>query len=224
MSTLQPVPNFIQAGPAPVVSNTKHKRQSKASRASQGQTQQNIDMSNLHSQTFLAMNNAQLPAQDINNTHQTWDIHNQVGQQNGLVYTQQPAMSHEVFSRGNIQGHTTQTGGPQNIPQQIAMATVESKDDSSSSSDDDDDGDLNQLGAQHIQIVNYSGMPAEGIKLRHFQYAEPISTSISVQISHKLKKKIWRNQFIDIALLLPRTSYLDQNNTNFQLQLSPKTK
>ena len=43
-----------------------------------------------------------------------------------------------------------------------------------------------------------------------------------MQIPHKLKKKIWRNQFIDLALLLPRTSYLFQTSTNFQLQLCSK--
>ena len=69
-----------------------------------------------------------------------------------------------------------------------------------------------------------NSMPAEGINLNalNFQYAEPISTAISLQIPHKIKKKIWRNQFIDLALLLPRTSILSDNNTNFLLQLSSK--
>ena len=66
-------------------------------------------------------------------------------------------------------------------------------------SSSDDDGVLNQIGTQHVQMI-YT-MPTESINLNlmHFQYAKPISTAISCQIPNKIKKRIWRNQFIDLA-------------------------
>lgn len=108
------------------------------------------------------------------------------------------------------------------IPTQGAQQILSDSDDSSDepgSSDEDDS--LNQLGSHHVHLLN--SMPAEGINLNtmQFQFAEPISTAISLQIPHKIKKKIWRNQFIDLAILLPRT-YMSNNNTNFHLQLSSK--
>ena len=68
-----------------------------------------------------------------------------------------------------------------------------------------------------------NALPNEGINLNTsmFQYAEPISTAISQQLPHKIKKKIWKNQFIDLATLLPLT-YANNTNTNFHLQLSSK--
>ena len=58
-------------------------------------------------------------------------------------------------------------------------------------------------------------MSAEGINLNNpgFQYEEPISTSISSQISEKIKKKIWHNHFIDLVVLLPNT-YTSNTNSN----------
>ena len=105
---------------------------------------------------------------------------------------------------------------PQQYVQQLQPDV--SSDETSSS---DDDGVLNQIGTQHVQMINT--MPTEGISLNsmHFQYAEPISTAISCQIPNKIKKRIWRNQFIDLAVLLPRT-YASNNSPNFQLQLSSK--
>ena len=66
-------------------------------------------------------------------------------------------------------------------------------------SSSDDNGVLNQIGTLHVQMINT--MPTEGINLNsmHFQCAEPISTAISCQIPNKIKKRIWQNQFIDLA-------------------------
>ena len=107
---------------------------------------------------------------------------------------------------------------PMQGAQQIQLDADDSSDESASSDEDDS---LNQLGSNHVQLLK--SMPAEGMNLNtmQFQFAEPISTAISLQIPHKIKKKIWRNQFIDLAILLPRT-HLSNNNTNFQLQLSSK--
>ena len=76
------------------------------------------------------------------------------------------------------------------------LSPDDSSDETSSS---DDDGVLNQIGTQHVQMINT--MPTEGINLNsmHFQYDEPISTAISCQIPNKIKKRIWGNQFIDLA-------------------------
>ena len=104
----------------------------------------------------------------------------------------------------------------QQILQDSSSEGEESEEESSSS-----DEDINDLGSQHIQLMN--ALPNEGINLNTsmFQYAEPISTAISQQLPHKIKKKIWKNQFIDLATLLPRT-YANNTNTNFHLQLSSK--
>ena len=91
------------------------------------------------------------------------------------------------------------------------------------SASEDEDTVLNTLGANHVQALN--NLSAEGINPINpgFRYEEPISTSISSQIPHKIKKKIWRNQFIDLAVLLPNT-YSSNTNSNFHLEESPNSK
>ena len=153
----------------------------------------------------------------------------------GFAYPQAPIQALSVNQRLEPQPHNStqpptkyQNGHSRRLVQQAPcthehhqapMGPVEDSDASSSSEEEDE---LNNLGSRHINMI-YS-MPAEGINLNalNFQYAEPISTAISLQIPRKIKKKIWRNQFIDLALLLPRTSISSDNNTNFQLQLSSK--
>ena len=92
------------------------------------------------------------------------------------------------------------------------MGSVEDIDDLSSSEEDDE---LNHFGSRHTNMIN--SMPAEGINLNalNFHYDEPISTAISLHIPHKVKKKIWSNPFIDLALLLPRTSFLFDKTLTF---------
>ena len=91
------------------------------------------------------------------------------------------------------------------------------------SASEDEETVLNTLGANHVQALN--NLSAEGINPINpsFRYEEPISTSISSQIPHKIKKKIWLNQFIDLAVLLPN-SYTANANSNFHLEMSPNSK
>ena len=62
------------------------------------------------------------------------------------------------------------------------------------------------------------------------QYAEHISIPISSQISSKIKKQIWKNNFIDLGVLLPqmasqeRQSFLLEIGTNSDFNLLPKSK
>ena len=72
--------------------------------------------------------------------------------------------------------------------QSLLSDSTDSSDDPSAS--EDEDTVLTNLGANHVHAQNT--MSAEGINLNNpgFQYEEPISTSISSQISQKIKKKI----------------------------------
>ena len=58
-----------------------------------------------------------------------------------------------------------------------------------SSDDSNEDDSLMQLRSNHVHLLN--SMPDEGINLntKQFQFAEPISTAISLQIPHKIKRK-----------------------------------
>ena len=164
---MQTVPNLIQPVSAPVVSQiTKSKRQLRASSPNLAHIQQNMDMNIPHVQPVIGRNNAQQPVKVTNSKHvpaqQAWDIHNQMGQHNGYMYPQPPVRANEIYNTGNVQLPTTQTPWPQHVPQQTTTELEESTDDSSS----DDDEDLNQLGSRHIQIINSTGMPAEGINLK----------------------------------------------------------
>ena len=102
--------------------------------------------------------------------------------------------------------------------QKLLSDSIDSSDDPSAS--EDEDTVLTNLGAYHVHALNT--MSAEGINLNNpgFQYEEQILMSISSQISQKIKKKIWRNQFIDLAVLLPNT-YTSNTNSNFHLEMSP---
>ena len=143
-NAMQTVPNLIQPGSAPVISQkTKPKRQLRASSRNLTHIQQNVDTSNLHIQPITDRNNAQRPVHVMNS-----------------MYPQQPVKANEVDNTGNVQFPTTQTSWPQHILQQTTTELEVSTDDSSSSDDDDD---LNQLGSRHIQIINSTGMPAESI-------------------------------------------------------------
>ena len=55
------------------------------------------------------------------------------------------------------------------------------------------------------------------------QYMEPISTAISMQISKKIKKKIWCNQIFDIPILLLGNYSENMNNNNFSLHVKDKS-
>lgn len=62
-------------------------------------------------------------------------------------------------------------------------------------------------------------MPSQDINFDRFsfEYAEPISTPISVLIPFKVKKKIWKNKFVDLGRLLPKTGL--QQKQHFTLEL-----
>ena len=132
----------------------------------------------------------------------------------------------------NMAGNIGNVGPPMvyqhtHVPLHVPTDQIEqqstSSEDQDSSSDDDSESDINMLGTTHAyQLCN---MPIEGttiINQPQMQFMEPISAAISMQIPNKIKKKIWRNQFFDIAVLLPRT-YSENSNTNFSLQLSDKS-
>ena len=76
----------------------------------------------------------------------------------------------------------------------------------SSESTSDSEKHLDHVGNSFAQSLvgnrPFSGM---GVSTLHvpMQYAEPISTPISSQISSKIKKQIWKNNFIDLGVLLP---------------------
>ena len=148
---------------------------------------------------------AQVLTQQIRDSNNTFAQH-QGAQTN--TYQQMPV----------IIGNSFPTQAAQQMVQQQISDSEDSSDETSLSDDDDA---LNQIGSQHVQFLN--NMPTEGINLNamQFQYAEPIFTAIAFQVPHKIKKFFLRNQFIDLAILLSRT-YSSNNNTNFQLQLSPK--
>ena len=99
--------------------------------------------------------------------------------------------------------------------QQDDTSTTDSEDTDTSASSDEED--LNRLGAKYVQKNFNTTIP--GINVGHYaHYAEPISSPISLQIPKKLKKKIWKNQFIDLATLLPRVNSSNiANNFSFQV-------
>ena len=68
-------------------------------------------------------------------------------------------------------------------------------------------------------------MPFQGIIIgpTQPQYVEPISTAIPQQVPNKIKKKIGKNQYIDLGSLLPRKTFTTPSNTNFSLQLDAKS-
>ena len=77
--------------------------------------------------------------------------------------------------------------------------------------------DLNNIGDNFARDI--TSMPSQGINFDRFsfEYAEPISTSISVLIPLKIKKKIWKNKFVDLGRLLPKTGL--QQKQHFSLEL-----
>ena len=120
-----------------------------------------------------------------NDTRQT--AHNEIGDKDHR---------HPVRDNQPIPGSSVQV-------QKLLSDSIDSSDDPSASVDKDTDS--TNLGANHVHTLNT--MSAEGINLYNpgFQYEETISMSISSQISQKIKIKIWRNQFIDLAVLLQNT-------------------
>lgn len=155
-----------------------------------------------------------LPRTNFMPVHQTPTLSNLY--QNG--YPPTTGLTNYGTATHNVDQFTGMQMGSQGMP--MPHQPSDSSEDSDDSSSSDDEDTLTRIGSNHTyQLCN---MPIEGISMNYpqIQYAEPISTPISAQIPHKLKKKIWRNQFVDLAALLPR-SY--STNTNFSLQLSAKS-
>ncbi|XP_052250039.1 uncharacterized protein LOC127857601 [Dreissena polymorpha] len=92
--------------------------------------------------------------------------------------------------------------------------------DSSSSSDEDQGFSFSQALHTHARDI----LPGTG----HL-YAEPISTPILSQVKKSICKDIWRNNFVEMAALLPSTlstqanQYTLQLDSNSQISITPKS-
>ena len=98
------------------------------------------------------------------------------------------------------------------------------EEDQSSESTSDSESDLDHVGNSFAQNIvgnkPFSGMGASTLNVP-MQYAEPISTPISSQISSKIKKQIWKNNFIDLGVLLPQMA--SQERQSFSLEIGPNS-
>lgn len=91
---------------------------------------------------------------------------------------------------------------------------------SSSTESDSSDDDIQDLTAKHIGKLS-GALP----DFDTFSYGESITTPIHTQIPSKIKKKIWENKYIDMAVLLPNTSYANLNaNRRFSLEIGHNSK
>ncbi|MES9971264.1 MAG: hypothetical protein ABW092_14625 [Candidatus Thiodiazotropha sp.] len=99
-------------------------------------------------------------------------------------------------------------------------STVAASSPGTSTDSDSSDDDIQDLAAKHIGRLS-GALP----DYDSFYYGESITTPIDSQIPSKIQRKIWENKYIDMAVLLPNTSYTNINaNRRFSLQISHNSK
>lgn len=120
----------------------------------------------------------------------------------------------EVTNSNNISRRKTHPT-PEQINRNIGtMPSV------SSSESDSSDDDLQDLAAKHLG--RFTGALPD---FDTFSYGESITTPIDTQIPIKIQRKIWENKYIDLAVLLPNTSYTNLNaNRRFCLEIGHNSK
>lgn len=83
--------------------------------------------------------------------------------------------------------------------------------------DDDTSSDEESIGDDFLDIVNnhtHSMLSGNGT-----QFVEPINSPIINQVKNSIRKAIWKNKFIDMAVLLPNTSFSHTQAQQFTLQM-----
>ena len=100
------------------------------------------------------------------------------------------------------------------IPHTVPVAPEAGMETDGSSSDSESDlEDIQSV--RDVVSEDASGLlPGTGM-----QYAEPISSLILQQVNTSLRKKIWRNRFIDLGLLLPSLLSAQSHSPQFTLQM-----
>ena len=90
----------------------------------------------------------------------------------------------------------------------------------SSSESESSDDDIQDLAAKHLGKLT-GALPDYDA----FAYGESITTPIDAQIPSKIKRKIWENKYVDLAVLLPNTSYTNlKANRRFSLEIGQNSK
>ena len=90
----------------------------------------------------------------------------------------------------------------------------------SSSESDSSDDDIHELASKHLGKLT-GALPDYDT----YSYGESITTPINTQIPIKIQRKIWENKYLDLAVLLPNTTYSNLNaNRRFSLEISHNSK
>ena len=85
-----------------------------------------------------------------------------------------------------------------------------------SSESDSSDDVIHELASKHLGKLT-GALPDYDT----YSYGESITTPINTQISIKIRRKIWENKYVDLAVLLPNTTYSHLNaNRRFSLEIS----